>query len=75
MFPPKKQKSRRSAKQHVEAVKEEVARLKQARAIQEVFFPEWLSNIVVLQKKNGKWWVCVDFIDLNWHVLRTPSSS
>lgn len=40
-------------------------KLKQAKAIKEVFFPEWLSNIVVEKKKNGKWRVCVDFTDLN----------
>jgi len=66
LFSSKKQKPRRSAKQHVEAVKEEeVTRLKQAGAIKEVFFSEWLSNTVVVKKKNGKWQVCVDFIDLN----------
>ena len=65
LFPPKKQKPMRSAKQHVEAVKEEVARLRQVRAIKEVFFLEWLSNTMVVKKKNGKWWVCVDFTDLN----------
>ena len=30
-----------------------------------MFFPEWLSNIVVVKKKDGKWKVCVDFIGLN----------
>ena len=49
---------------HVEAVKEEMKKLKQARAIKEVFFPEWLSNTVVVKKKIEKWRVCVDFIDL-----------
>ena len=65
LFPPKKQKSRRSAKQHVEAVKQEVAKLKEAGAIKEVFFSEWLSNMVVVKKKNGKWRVCEDFTDFN----------
>ena len=45
-------------------MKEEVARLKQAGAISDVFFSEWLSNTVVVKKKNVKWPVCVDFIDL-----------
>lgn len=27
---------------------------------------DWLSNTVVVKKKDGKWQVCVDFIDLNW---------
>lgn len=36
----KKQKLRQSAKSHMEAVKEEVEKLKQAGAIKEVFFPD-----------------------------------
>ena len=40
LFPPKKQKSRRSAKEHVEAVRSEVRRLKEAGAIREAFFRE-----------------------------------
>ena len=70
LFPPKKQKPRRSAKQHVEAMKEKVARLKQAEAIREVFFSKCLSNTVVVKKKNGKWQVCVNFIDLNRSCLK-----
>ena len=30
-----------------------------------MFFPEWLANTMVVKKKNEKWRVCVDFIDLN----------
>ena len=36
-----------------------------AEAIRPVLYPTWLSNTVVVQKKNGKWRVCVDFTDLN----------
>ena len=64
-FPPKKQKPRRSTKEHVEAVRQEVRRLKKAGAIKEIFFLEWLAKTVVVKKKNGKWRVCVDFTDLN----------
>ena len=28
-------------------------------------YPKWLSNPVVVKKKNGKWRVCIDFTDLN----------
>ena len=52
---PKKQPPQRLSKEHAEAVREEVTRLKQAGAIKEVFYPEWLANIVVVKKKNGKW--------------------
>ena len=37
-FPSKKQKRRRSAKEHVKAVKLEVNRLREAGAIREIFF-------------------------------------
>ena len=73
-FPPKKQKPRRSAKEHVEAVRQEVERLKEAGAIKEIFFPEWLANTVVVRKKNSKWRVCVDFMDLNQACLKDPFS-
>ena len=62
---PKKQPPRRPSKEHAEAVQEEVTRLKQVRTIKEVFYPEWLANIVVVKKKSGKWRVCIDFTDLN----------
>ena len=64
-FPPEKQKPRRSTKERVEAVRQGVGRLKEAGVIKEIFFPEWLTNTVVVRKKNGKWRVCVDFTDLN----------
>ena len=62
---PKKQLPRRLSKEHVEVVKDKVRKLKQTRAIKEVFYPEWLANTVVARKKSGKWRVCVDFIDIN----------
>ena len=63
LFPPKKQKPRRLAKEHVEAIRQKVKKLKEAGAIKEVFFPKWLTNTIV-EKKNGKWRVCVDFTNL-----------
>ena len=49
-----------------------MARLKQVRAIKEVFYLEWLANIVVVKKKSGKWRVCVDFMDLNKACPKNP---
>ena len=69
---PKKQPSRRSSKEHSDTVKDEVAKLKQAGAIKEVFYPGWLANTVVVKKKTMKWCVCVDFIDLNKACLKDP---
>ena len=62
---PKKQPPRRSSKEHSDAIKEEVLKLKWDEAIKEVFYLKWLANIVAVKKKSGKWRVCVDFIDLN----------
>ena len=70
---PKKQPPRLSSKDHSNAVKDEVMKLKRAGAIKEVFYPEWLANtVVVKKKKSGKWRVCVDFTDLNRACLKDP---
>ena len=52
---PKKQSLRRSSKDHSEAVKDEMMKFKQVGAIKEMFYPEWLTNTVVVKKKNRKW--------------------
>ena len=72
LIAPKKQPSRCPSKEHAEAIRKEVARLKQARAIKEVFYSEWLANTVVVKKKSGKWQVCVDFTDLNKACPKDP---
>ena len=62
---PKKQPPRRPSREHVDAIRDEVIKVKHVGAIKEVFYLEWLANTVVVEKKSGKWWVCVDFTDLN----------
>ena len=62
---PKRQPPQRSSKEHFDAVRDKVKKLKQVRAIKEVFYPEWLANTMVVKKKSGKWRVCVDFTNLN----------
>ena len=69
---PRKQSSRRPSKEHVDDIKDEVRKLKQAGAIKKVFYLEWLANIVVVKKKSGKWRVCVDFRNLNMACLKDP---
>ena len=71
---PRKQPPRHSFKNHSDVVKDEVMKLKQVRAIKEVFYPEWLANIVVMKKKNRKWRVCVNFTDMNKACLKDPFS-
>ena len=53
-------------------MQEEVTKLKQAGVIKEVFYPEWLTNTVVVKKKSGKRRVCIDFTDLNKACLTDP---
>ena len=52
---PKKQPPRHPSKEHANAVRDEVMKLKKMEAIKEVFYPEWLANIVVVKKKSRKW--------------------
>ena len=52
---PKKQPPRHPSKEHANAVKDEVIKLKKARVIKEVFYPKWLANTVVVKKKSRKW--------------------
>uniref|UniRef100_A0A2N9FCE9 Uncharacterized protein n=1 Tax=Fagus sylvatica TaxID=28930 RepID=A0A2N9FCE9_FAGSY len=66
------QKRRKLAPEQAEIVAKEVERLLEANAIRSVQYPTWLSNTVVVKKKNGKWRVCVDFTDLNRACPKDP---
>ena len=37
------------------AIAEEVRKLQEASFIREVYYPDWLANIVMVKKANGKW--------------------
>ena len=60
-----KQKRRSFAPERQKAINEEVGKLLQAGAIREVEYPEWLANVVLFKKANGKWRLCIDFTDIN----------
>ena len=64
-FKPVKQKRRSFASERQKAINEEVGKLLQAKAIREVEYPEWLANVVLVKKANGKWRLCIDFTDIN----------
>ena len=36
-----------------------------AKFIREVYYPNWSANVVMVNKANGKWRMCVDFTNLN----------
>ena len=60
-----KQKRRSFTLERQKAINEEVAKILQAGAIREMEYPEWLANIVLVKKANGKWRLCIDFTDIN----------
>ena len=62
---PIKQKKRNIAPDRQKAVDEEVNKLLKAGFIREVYYPDWLANVVMVKKANGQWRMCVDFTDLN----------
>jgi len=61
---PVQQKRRVFAPERNKAVMEEVKKLLTVGFIREVFYPEWLVNVVMVKKFNGKRSMCVDFTDL-----------
>jgi hypothetical protein len=51
---PKKQKLRKILGEKVKATKADVQRLLGTSFIREVAYPQWLANVVMIRKKNGK---------------------
>ena len=49
-----KKKRRSFASERQKAINEEVNKLFQENAIREVEYPEWLANVVLVKKANGK---------------------
>ena len=43
----------------------EVNKLLLASFIREVYYLEWLANVILVKKANGKWRTCVNFTGLN----------
>ena len=62
---PIQQRRRVFALEWDQAVMDEVTKLLAAGFIREVHYPEWLANVLLVKKANGKWRMCMDFTDLN----------
>ena len=65
MKKPIQQKKQVFALEQNKAVMEEVKKLLTVGFIWEVYYPEWLANVVVVKKYNEKWRMCVDFTVLD----------
>ena len=51
-FPPVRQKKRVFAQERDKAIAEEVRKLLEAGFIQEVYYPDWLANVIMVKKAN-----------------------
>ncbi|PNX87219.1 gag-pol polyprotein [Trifolium pratense] len=71
---PISQRKRKVGEERRVAIAEEVAKLKEAGFIEEIKYPSWLANVVMVKKANGKWRMCVDFTDLNKACPKDPYS-
>jgi hypothetical protein len=69
-FRPICQPQRRMNPNLKEIVKEELQKLLNARFIYPISDNEWVSPLVIVPKKNGKWRVCVDYRALNKATLK-----
>jgi len=59
------QKRRKFNEERRLIIREETQKLLKVGHIRLIQYPEWLANVVLVQKTNEKWRMCVDFIDLN----------
>ena len=64
-YRPFKQALRRFNPNVLDDIKKETERLLEAKFIQPCRYAEWISNVVLVYKKNGELRVCIDFRDLS----------
>ena len=67
---PIQQRRRVFAHERDQAIMDKVTKLLAAGFIREVHYLEWLANVVLVKKANGKWRMCVDFTNLNKACLK-----
>jgi hypothetical protein len=68
----KKQRQRKVLEERILVAKAEVQRLLDAKVTREVKYLDWLTNVVLIPKKNGKIRMCIDFTDLNKACKKDP---
>jgi hypothetical protein len=60
-----KQKERRYTIERRETIRLEVNRLLEAGFIGPVDYSSWLANLVLVEKPDGSWHMCIDYTSLN----------
>ena len=59
------QKKRKFTYKRPKVITEKIKKLLDVGFIREVTHPEWVANVVLVKKANGKYRICVDYTDLN----------
>ena len=54
----------------LKSLKKKVGKLLEIGFVREVQYSDWITNVVMVKKANGKWQLCVDFINLNKAYLK-----
>ncbi|KAL0421109.1 UNVERIFIED_CONTAM: Transposon Ty3-G Gag-Pol polyprotein [Sesamum latifolium] len=62
---PVKQKKRHFSPEKDKIIQAKIDKLVAAGHVEEIQFPKWLSNVVLVPKPDEKWRMCIDFRDLN----------
>lgn len=62
---PIQQKKRGQSKDIYKAINDEADKLVKAGIVQELLFPSWVANPVLVKKGDGKWRMCIDFTNPN----------
>jgi hypothetical protein len=64
-YKPIKQKERRHTLERRETIRQEMNKLLEAGFIMPVNYSSWLPNLVLVEKPNGSWRMCIDYTSLN----------
>jgi hypothetical protein len=73
-FKPIKQKKRRYTPERRETIRLEVNKLLEVGFIKLVDYPSWLANLVLIEKPDGSWRMCIDYTSLNKVCLKDEYS-
>lgn len=46
-------------------MKPKFEKLLEAKFIEKIAYPDWLTNVVVVKKSKNKWRMCVNYTDMN----------
>jgi hypothetical protein len=65
LYKPIKQKERRYTSERRETIRQEVNKLLEAGFIRLVDHPSWLANLVLVEKPDGSWRMCINYTSLN----------